>query len=125
MILQAKMSEHYPCFYSSTLLMSSTGSIQAVLYAICFDREWNQWKLGWNIRLLSVFYLGSCGILVDHYFDVVVHSRVMPSICVRFQSIDAFGDCLVRLCGPSRKTAFGKQIGRSSDYNWAILSVLV
>ncbi|KAK0601029.1 hypothetical protein LWI29_020704 [Acer saccharum] len=57
-ILQAKVSVHYPCFYSSTFLMSFAGSIQAFIYAICFDREWKRWKLGWDIRLLSVFYLG-------------------------------------------------------------------
>ncbi|KAK2639816.1 hypothetical protein Ddye_027611 [Dipteronia dyeriana] len=65
-ILQAKVSVHYPCFYSSTFLMSFTGSIQAFIYAICFDREWKRWKLGWDIRLLSVFYLGviSSGVTV-------------------------------------------------------------
>ncbi|KAL5752003.1 hypothetical protein ACOSQ2_022510 [Xanthoceras sorbifolium] len=57
-ILQAKMSENYPCFYSSTFLMTFTGSVQSVIYALCFDREWDQWKLGWNIRLLYVVYLG-------------------------------------------------------------------
>ncbi|KAK1583413.1 hypothetical protein Q3G72_023592 [Acer saccharum] len=56
-ILQAKVSVHYPC-YSGTFLMSFAGSILAFIYAICFDREWDQWKLGWDIRLLSVFYLG-------------------------------------------------------------------
>ncbi|KAK3199802.1 hypothetical protein Dsin_023217 [Dipteronia sinensis] len=57
-ILQAKVSVHYPCSYSSTFLMNFAGSIQAFIYAICVDREWKRWKLGWDIRLLSVFYLG-------------------------------------------------------------------
>ncbi|KAK1581673.1 hypothetical protein Q3G72_007926 [Acer saccharum] len=67
MILQTKVSVHYPCFYSSTFLMSFTGSIQAFIYAICFDREWKLWKLGWDIRLLSVFYSGvlSSGVAVS------------------------------------------------------------
>ncbi|KAI9187065.1 hypothetical protein LWI28_024000 [Acer negundo] len=66
-ILLTKVSVHYPCFYSSTFWMSFAGSIQAFIYAICFDREWKRWKLGWDIRLLSVFYLGvlSSGVTVS------------------------------------------------------------
>ncbi|CAK7328524.1 unnamed protein product [Dovyalis caffra] len=58
-ILQAKINKNYPCFYSSTALMSLMGSIQAIIYALCFDRKWSDWKLGWNIRLISVIYLGT------------------------------------------------------------------
>ncbi|KAM1427996.1 hypothetical protein ACFXTO_020473 [Malus domestica] len=52
------MGVTYPCYYSSTALMSAMGSIQAVGYALCKEREWSQWKLGWNIRLLTVAYSG-------------------------------------------------------------------
>ncbi|EOX92386.1 Auxin-induced protein 5NG4, putative isoform 1 [Theobroma cacao] len=58
-IIQAKMNESYPCKYSSTALMSITASIQATIYAIITDRNWSAWKLGWNIRLFTVFYTGS------------------------------------------------------------------
>ncbi|KAJ4827759.1 hypothetical protein Tsubulata_020858, partial [Turnera subulata] len=58
MILQAKINANYPCFYSSTALMSSMGAIQATLYAICFDRKWSDWKLGWSDRLIYALYLG-------------------------------------------------------------------
>ncbi|GAB4829786.1 hypothetical protein Ancab_019441 [Ancistrocladus abbreviatus] len=60
LILQAKMGEKYPP-YSSTALMTVMGSIQAVVFALCIERDWKQWKLGWNIRLLSVSYLGIVG----------------------------------------------------------------
>lgn len=53
---QAKMSEKYPCPYSSTALISVIGAIQAVVLALCIEKDWNQWKLGWNIRLLTVAY---------------------------------------------------------------------
>ncbi|GAB4829854.1 hypothetical protein Ancab_019500 [Ancistrocladus abbreviatus] len=56
LILQAKMGEKYPP-YSSTALMTVMGSIQAVVFALSIERDWKQWKLGWNIRLLSVSYL--------------------------------------------------------------------
>ncbi|KAB2628488.1 WAT1-related protein [Pyrus ussuriensis x Pyrus communis] len=48
----------YPCYYSSTALMSAMGSIQAVGFALCMEREWSQWMLGWNIRLLTAAYSG-------------------------------------------------------------------
>ncbi|KAJ6754712.1 WAT1-RELATED PROTEIN [Salix purpurea] len=57
-ILQAKINKNYPCFYSSTALMSLMGSIQAIIYALCFERKWSDWKLESNIRLISVIYLG-------------------------------------------------------------------
>ncbi|KAL0334450.1 UNVERIFIED_CONTAM: WAT1-related protein [Sesamum angustifolium] len=35
LIIQAKMSETYPCHYSSTALISVMGSVQAVVFALC------------------------------------------------------------------------------------------
>ncbi|KAB1206971.1 hypothetical protein CJ030_MR7G008113 [Morella rubra] len=54
--LRAKMSETYPCHYSSTALMCMMGAIQAAVFALCMERDWSQWKLGWNIRRLAVSY---------------------------------------------------------------------
>lgn len=50
------MSESYPCHYSSTALMCLMASIQAVVFALCLERRWSEWKLGWNVRLLGVSY---------------------------------------------------------------------
>ncbi|KAG2694692.1 hypothetical protein I3760_08G156500 [Carya illinoinensis] len=61
LIIQAKMMEKYPCHYSSTALMCVMGSIQSVVFALCLERDWSQWKLGWNIRLLTVAYSGIFG----------------------------------------------------------------
>ncbi|XP_030519254.2 WAT1-related protein At1g68170-like [Rhodamnia argentea] len=68
-IVQAKMSEGFPYHYTSTMLMCFMGSIQAVAYALCRERDWSQWKLGWNIGLLTVLYSGIvasglCNVLV-------------------------------------------------------------
>lgn len=64
--IQGKMSKEYPCHYSSTALMSTAGAIQATAFGFCFERDLNQWKLGWNIRLLAVAYSGivASGIVV-------------------------------------------------------------
>uniref|UniRef100_F6I0J3 WAT1-related protein n=1 Tax=Vitis vinifera TaxID=29760 RepID=F6I0J3_VITVI len=59
MILQAKLSMEYPP-YSATALMSLCASIQSVVYALCTERHWSAWKLGWNVRLLTVVYGVRC-----------------------------------------------------------------
>ncbi|KAK0589949.1 hypothetical protein LWI29_020497 [Acer saccharum] len=66
LIVQTKMSERYPCQYSSTALMCLMGSIQATVYALCIEKDRDQWKLGWNIRLLTVVYagVGASGLMV-------------------------------------------------------------
>ncbi|XP_042480423.1 WAT1-related protein At1g09380-like [Macadamia integrifolia] len=58
LIVQAKMSQSYPCPLSSTALMCLMGSIQSVIFVMCVDHKWEEWKLGWNIRLLSAAYAG-------------------------------------------------------------------
>ncbi|KAG5594498.1 hypothetical protein H5410_035730 [Solanum commersonii] len=58
LIFQAKISELYPCHFSSTALMSIMGALQAGVYAISTERDWTQWKLGWNLRLFAVLYAG-------------------------------------------------------------------
>ncbi|XVF00750.1 hypothetical protein REPUB_Repub04eG0028300 [Reevesia pubescens] len=58
LIIQAKMSKKYPCPYSSTALMCIMGAIQSLVYALSLERDWSHWKLGWNIRLLTVAYAG-------------------------------------------------------------------
>lgn len=49
------MSMVYPS-YSGTDLMCVCASIQSVVYAMCTERDWSAWKLGWDIRLLTVVY---------------------------------------------------------------------
>ncbi|KAL6964330.1 hypothetical protein U1Q18_035385 [Sarracenia purpurea var. burkii] len=61
LIVQAKMIRNYPCPYSSTALMITMGAIQAVGFGLCMDRNWSDWELGWDIRLLTVSYSGIVG----------------------------------------------------------------
>eukprot|EP00261_Vitis_vinifera_P033621 XP_019074864.1 PREDICTED: WAT1-related protein At1g68170 [Vitis vinifera] len=53
----AKISMVYPS-YSGTALTCVCAAIQSVVYAMCAEKEWSAWKLGWNIRLLTVVYTG-------------------------------------------------------------------
>ncbi|KAG8368734.1 hypothetical protein BUALT_Bualt15G0076800 [Buddleja alternifolia] len=61
LIIQAKAAELYPCPYSITAMMTLWGSVQGTVYALCTERDWNQWILGWDIRLLTVFVAGTLG----------------------------------------------------------------
>ncbi|XP_062178028.1 WAT1-related protein At1g25270-like [Alnus glutinosa] len=76
LIIQAKLSEKYPCHFSSTALMCMMGAIQAVAFALCMEKDWSQWKLGWNIRLLTVVYSGVVGSgLMVIFIAWCVHTR--------------------------------------------------
>ncbi|XP_043814247.1 WAT1-related protein At1g25270 isoform X2 [Manihot esculenta] len=76
LIIQAKMSQKFPCPYSSTALMSFMAALQSVVYAFCFEKDWNQWKLGWNIRLYTAAYAG-----------IIVHGMMITLMiwCVRIK----------------------------------------
>ncbi|GLT56380.1 hypothetical protein SLA2020_373980 [Shorea laevis] len=40
LIVQTKMSEKYPCHYTSTALTCVMGAIQSVAYALCTEKDW-------------------------------------------------------------------------------------
>ncbi|KAK4424356.1 WAT1-related protein [Sesamum alatum] len=61
LIIQAKASEHYPCPYSITAMMTVWASLQSVPFALCVERDWSNWILGWDIRLLTVAVAGVVG----------------------------------------------------------------
>ena len=54
--IQAKMNANYLCPYSSAALMSVMAAIQGIVFTLCTERDWSQWKLGWNIRLFTSAY---------------------------------------------------------------------
>ncbi|KAK4564167.1 hypothetical protein RGQ29_006306 [Quercus rubra] len=66
LIIQAKMIESYPCLYSSTALICTMSFMQSIVFALCTERDWSRWKLGWNLRLLTAAYSGivSSGLVV-------------------------------------------------------------
>ncbi|XP_073107028.1 WAT1-related protein At1g25270 isoform X3 [Elaeis guineensis] len=59
--LQAKMMKEYPCHYSTTALMCLMGTVQSIIFALCVERDWEQWRLCFDIRLLAVIYSGVVG----------------------------------------------------------------
>ncbi|XP_058735691.1 WAT1-related protein At1g68170-like [Vicia villosa] len=57
-IIQAKLNKEYPSQHSNAALMATMGAIQATVIALCIEKDWNQWKLGNNLRILTVVYPG-------------------------------------------------------------------
>lgn len=49
-------SKTYPQHYTSMALMSMMAALQATAYALCVERNWSQWRLGWDLRLLTVVF---------------------------------------------------------------------
>ncbi|XP_073290859.1 WAT1-related protein At1g25270-like isoform X1 [Primulina huaijiensis] len=56
----AKMSKIYPS-YSSTAITCLSGAFISGIYSLCTERNWTNWKLGWNFRLLAAAYMGIIG----------------------------------------------------------------
>ncbi|KAJ8769520.1 hypothetical protein K2173_005123 [Erythroxylum novogranatense] len=61
LVLQARILKIYPSKLLLTTLQCFLSSIQSFAIAIAFERDPNEWKLGWNVRLLAVAY---CGVVV-------------------------------------------------------------
>ncbi|KAI3461967.1 hypothetical protein Pfo_018630 [Paulownia fortunei] len=61
LVLQGRVLNSYPSKLLLTTLQCFLSTIQSFIVAVAFARDPAQWKLGWNIRLLSVSY---CGIVV-------------------------------------------------------------
>ncbi|TXG53864.1 hypothetical protein EZV62_019120 [Acer yangbiense] len=104
LIVQTKMSERYPCQYSSTALMCLMGSIQATVYALCIEKDIDQWKLGWNIRLLTVVYsVWSWSVWFDGDTNIMVCEEEGTSLCFCLQPAYACGGSLYRFFSTGRE----------------------
>ncbi|KAF3490013.1 hypothetical protein F2Q69_00054198 [Brassica cretica] len=54
--LQAKISKEFGGHCWNISLMNATGSLVCMVVALCSEHNWNQWRLGWNISLLTTVY---------------------------------------------------------------------
>ncbi|KAG5534106.1 hypothetical protein RHGRI_022296 [Rhododendron griersonianum] len=59
--IQAKFKEDTQNIYLIPFMMNLMGAIQGVVYAIGVERDWEQWKLGWNIRFWASSFVGVFG----------------------------------------------------------------
>ncbi|XP_034199541.1 WAT1-related protein At1g25270-like isoform X2 [Prunus dulcis] len=103
LIIQTKMGATYPCYYSSSALMSAMGSIQAVGFALIKERDWSQWKLG------------SCGHWAKCDMYCFVHTHERPLVCICFQPSYAGACCHCWVSGIGREAAPWKCVRSSID----------
>ncbi|XP_058180473.1 WAT1-related protein At1g25270-like isoform X4 [Rhododendron vialii] len=59
--IQAKFKEDTQNIYLIPFMMNLMGAIQGVVYALGVERDWEQWKLGWNIRFWASSFVGVIG----------------------------------------------------------------
>lgn len=106
------MSEKYPTHYSSTALMSFWASLLSIVFALCFEREFSQWKLGWNIRLLTVAYavwlwlvLINYILLLEFIYYMIYENWLVQGIVVSGAMICVISWC-VHMRGPLFASVF-------------------
>ncbi|KAG5575226.1 hypothetical protein H5410_055360 [Solanum commersonii] len=61
LVMQNQVLKSYPSKLLCTTLQCFMSTIQSFVFAIALARDPSEWRLGWNVRLLSVAY---CGIVV-------------------------------------------------------------
>ncbi|KAM3359897.1 WAT1-related protein [Capsicum chinense] len=61
LVMQNRVLKSYPSKLLCTTLQCFMSTIQSFIFAIALARDPSEWRLGWNVRLLSVAY---CGIVV-------------------------------------------------------------
>lgn len=79
------MSETYPCHYSSTALISVVGSAQAIVYALCVEKDMSKWRLGWNLTLITAAYMVRNRSIAFSFFFLLytTHSLHQLIACMR------------------------------------------
>lgn len=76
LVLKVKISKHFGGPYWNATLMNMMGSIVAVIVALCWKRDLKEWRLGWNIRLLTIayaVYINPYALLEIYICLIVIH----------------------------------------------------
>ncbi|XVF41459.1 hypothetical protein PTKIN_Ptkin01aG0281600 [Pterospermum kingtungense] len=78
LVLQGQVLKIYPSKLAFTWLQSLSSTIQSFVIAIAIKRDAQDWKLGWNVTLISVLY---CGMVVTggtYYMQAWVVAKKGP-----------------------------------------------
>ncbi|XP_031401477.1 WAT1-related protein At5g64700-like isoform X2 [Punica granatum] len=78
LVLQGKVMKSYESKLRLTTLQCFLSSVQSFIIAIPFARDPHEWRLGWNIRLLSVAYCGIVVTGVTYYLQTWVIEKRGP-----------------------------------------------
>ncbi|KAG5019400.1 hypothetical protein AAZX31_06G142900 [Glycine max] len=77
-VLQAFIIKVYPSKLLFTTIQCFLSSIQSLVIALAVERDIEQWKLGWNARLLAVLYCGIMVTGVTYYLQTWVIEKKGP-----------------------------------------------
>ncbi|PON83504.1 Plant-drug/metabolite exporter [Trema orientale] len=78
LVLQAQVLRSYPAKLRFTSLQCLSSSVQCFVLAVALERDPSQWKLGWNIRLLTVVYCGTLITSLSYYLQAWVIQKKGP-----------------------------------------------
>ncbi|KAK8472642.1 hypothetical protein PHAVU_002G268800 [Phaseolus vulgaris] len=78
LVLQTFVIKGYPSKLLFTTLQCFLSSIQSLGIALAVERDIEQWKLGWNVRLLAVVYCGIMVTGVTYYLQAWVIEKKGP-----------------------------------------------
>ncbi|CAI0555098.1 unnamed protein product, partial [Linum tenue] len=78
LIFQARLQKSYPPKLLFTAIQCASGSIQSFAIAITMERDFNEWKLGWDMKLVAVVYCGVMVTGVSYYLQAWVIEKKGP-----------------------------------------------
>ncbi|KAI4345137.1 hypothetical protein L6164_012292 [Bauhinia variegata] len=78
LVIQARLLQSYPSKLTFTALQCLSSSVQSFGIAVALERDFQQWKLGWNTRLLAVVYCGSMVTGLSYYMQAWVIQKKGP-----------------------------------------------
>ncbi|XP_004502894.1 WAT1-related protein At5g64700-like [Cicer arietinum] len=77
-VIQAQLLKNYPSKLTFTSIQSVSSAVQSFGIAIMFERDIEQWKLGWNMRLVAVVYCGALVTAIAYYLQALVIEKRGP-----------------------------------------------
>ncbi|KAL2531390.1 WAT1-related protein [Abeliophyllum distichum] len=78
LVLQGRVLKRYPSKFLLTTLQCFLSTIQAFFVAVAFVRDPNEWKLGWDIKLISIAYCGMVVTGITFYLQAWVIEKKGP-----------------------------------------------
>ncbi|CAI0555093.1 unnamed protein product [Linum tenue] len=78
LVFQARLQKSYPPKLLFTALQCAMSSFQSFFVAITIERDFNEWKLGWDMKLVAVIYCGVVVTGVTYYLQAWVLEKKGP-----------------------------------------------
>ncbi|CAI0428246.1 unnamed protein product [Linum tenue] len=82
LVIQAILMKSYPSKLMFTTLQCFLSSIQSLVVAVAAERNLQEWKLGWNMRLFAVAYCGVVVTGVTYYLQAWIFEKKDPVFLV-------------------------------------------